>query len=244
MRNFAACLFLATLWQPQSHALSEPDQVLLKSVLKIVLAAHLPTASNKTFALDQVHQQVVQATHSLRKIAANSETLRKILTVRNGLYTKDGDLLRAILVTAAKTKTDRDALITGLKYEKCKKWFWECKIPPFNFDKLQFKFFSTLKSDLDALEERLIQINVLENNDLSKFNPRVLDEYDALFKLFVQLEPLLGQLNSFLFEYYAQKSLRDLNEIELREILEKLILFLNDNENGALEFIRKAYPRS
>ncbi|MEI6804918.1 MAG: hypothetical protein WCK49_00235 [Myxococcaceae bacterium] len=268
MRNLIVGLFLITLWQPQLYAaelfrnlssnsspesgegfrerspsfglLSQADQALLKSVLKITFSATLPIVSNipnQTLSLDK-------ATNSLRKIAADSDTLQKILLVRDGFYTVEGDLLRAILVTAASSQLERDAFIAGLQYEKCKKWFWECKLPPINSAKLLFKFFSKLRNDIDDLEEKLTQIGVLENNDLSNFDPRSLDQYEPYFQLFVQLEPLIGQLNSFLFNYYAQKSLRDLNPKELRELLEKLISFLSDNENGALGFIRKAQPRS
>lgn len=244
MRKFAVGLLLFSLWQSQAYALSQQDQVLLKSALKIALSANLPTVSNGSLSLDQAQQQLVQAVGLLGKIADSSDVLQKILAIRDGLYTSDGDTFRAILVTAASSKEGRDAFIAGLQYEKCKKWFWQCGLPPISWDKLKFKFVSKIKGDIDALEEKLIQLGAIKDDDLSGFDPKSLDPYEEYFRLYVQLEPLLGRLSSSLFGYYTQKSLRDFNENELRDIFKKLIEFLNDNEDGALGYIRKANPRS
>lgn len=194
--------------------------------------------------LDQVEQQIVQVSSLIKKISRDSEALQKILAVRNGFYTNDGDVLRSILLAAAKDRTERDTLIACIQYEKCQKWFWECGLPPISWNKIKFKLFSKLKSDIDALEQTIQTLGNLPNNDFADFDPRSLDPYEDYFQLFAELEPDLGDLLSFLLKFYAGQSLQTLNQEELRKLLEKQISFLDDKENGALGFIRKSRPRS
>ena len=195
-------------------------------------------------SLDLSERQVIQASRWLKKIVQDPDALNKISAVRDGLYTSDGQVLRAILATAASNQEERNAFIAGLQYEKCKNWFWQCGIPPLSWNKLRFKYLSSLKGHIDALEEKLIQIGALQDSDFSDFDPRLLDPYEPYFQLYTQLEPLLGPLISFLFGHYTEKSIEKLDLLELRELLQKLIAFLDDNEHGALGFIRKASPRS
>lgn len=195
-------------------------------------------------ALDQAEQQIIQLSDLLQKIADDPVVLRLILEIRDDLYGPEGGLFKSILVAAAKERSERDAFIAGLQYEKCKKWFWNCGLPPISWDKIKFKLLSKLKSNLDLLEQKIVQLGNFPENDLADFDPRSLDPYENYFQLFAESESDLGSLISFLFGFYTDQSLRDLNQNELRDILEKQISFLGDKENGALGFIRKARPRS
>lgn len=235
MKKIAALLFLIS---PSLFAFNESERLLVHRVIKVLLAANLPIiAGQQSLELDQ-------ASRLLLKISEDAQAIQQLLTVRDDFYTSDGQVFRDIIVAAAKDRTERDALIAGIRYEKCQKWFWQCGLPPISWNKIRFKFFSKLKSNLDALEQTIAQLGNLPGDDYADFDPRSLDPYESYFQLFALLEADLESFLPSLFEFYTDKSLQTLTAEELRKLLKKLILFLNDNENGVLGFIRKSRPRN
>lgn len=181
---------------------------------------------------------------TINKILEQPDIVQKILTVRNSLYSEEGLVLKRIIFNALKNKSDRDDLVAGLKYDKCKKWIWECPKPPIGIDYIRFKYQGNLKKQIDALEASLIALGIVPDSDLSNFDPNQLDPYESYFALTNQFEPIVGDLISTLFNYYTAKSLEDLDSSELEELLKKLNAFMNDKENGVMGFIEKALPRS
>lgn len=218
--------------------------VVMKKFAIALMLLGLTNQNLHALALNQAEQQIIQLSDLLQKIAENPEVLKLILDIRDGMYGPDGELFKSILVAAAKERSERDAFIAGLQYEKCRKWFWNCGLPPISWDKIKFKLLSKLKSNLDLLEQKIVQLGNFPENYLSDFDPRSLDPYENYFQLFAESESDLGSLISFLFGFYTNQSLRDLNQNELQGVFEKQISFLNDKENGAIGFIRKARPRS
>ena len=220
----------------------EPVREFLRHLKEITLPQQELECPNYDYYLDQS----IWLQSLLQKIQADPEATGLLIRIRDGFYREDGPYFYGMLQAAATNPKERDAFIRGLKYEKGVSWFpgwdlvWEKLVS--GSDKVSFGK-TQLKLDIDAFESKLEQFG-LPKTDFSKLESKNLDIYEAYFKFFVVSNSILPPLIAFLFGYYTEKSLKNLTEQDLRELLAKLILFLSDKERGALWFIQAAAPRS
>ncbi len=236
-------LFLASLAYAFEEFPGERDMQTAGWFVNVSKSVRLPALSKSPIInLNKLENKIDELSELSNRISKDPQAINLIRRIHKGFLGTEGKTLRQMLVLAAQDSAERDALIRAVQYERGL-LLWP------GFDLVGEKFWSgspkvsftqsQLKSDMDALEQRLFP-NASPPEWLKDLKASDLDIYEPYFKLFLELEPKSNELLAFAVHYLQFLSCQS----TLKGFFESLNLWFTDKTNGLASILVGAKPRT